>query len=78
MTHPAFAPSNRLIVVCELCGERIPCERGRAWYEAMDHGIDDHLPWLLSEPGRCKRMFRVVNLRGLPDQAPIPSKPTPS
>jgi hypothetical protein len=63
---PRANPKQPLIVICELCGERIPTFRAGAWYAAIDHGLDVHRAQLLSAPENARRYFRVTHRAGRP------------
>jgi hypothetical protein len=67
---PRVSPYQPLVVVCELCAERIPTYRKDAWYTAIDHGLDFHRAQLLSTPEHARRFFRIVTPVGRPARIP--------
>lgn len=58
---PRANPNQPLVICCELCGERVPTIRRRAWYDAIDHGLDFHLANLLTTPEYARRWLRVTH-----------------
>lgn len=66
--------SDRLVVICELCGVRLPTPRRDAKRLVFDHAMDEHRAALFSVTPRdranwTRRMFRVVPERpGSPER----------
>ncbi len=52
---------DAVVVLCELCGDRLPTTRARVPYVAMDHILDEHRAWLFgADDERVKRMYRII------------------
>lgn len=78
---PRANPQQPLVIACELCRAalaplpaHIPTFRHCAWYDAIDHALDEHRRELLATPRYARRWFRITHLA---DGRPARLTPTP-
>ena len=65
----------RRLVLCRLCHQQLTSTRDHAWYDAVDHLLDEHREQVRAHPERVRTMVSIAQAVGRQTAAELFRRP---